>query len=268
MARMAFSADVRQIAQPSSAAADDREAAAVADARRECRVLKQQLEQKERDLEHALGLRRKLGDSARKVSELRALLDERERELRELRQSDDSVCGDRFSIHSGVDALAMEELRRELEETRARAAAAEDGQRAAQARVASLTKALEDARRRPGKQWVGFDRTNADQAMISSPASWARAALKLDSPEVEGRLGRDRRPEPESEEEKPEVDPQAALVLRSDVEDVPPPLQELCRRLAAGELSAEEAKVRVLRSHSLSTALPASVLNDAVLYCV
>lgn len=76
MARMAFSADVQQ-----STAVDGREAEAVAEARRECRVLKQRLEQKERELEHALGLRRKLGDSTRKVAELRALLDEREREV-------------------------------------------------------------------------------------------------------------------------------------------------------------------------------------------
>ena len=140
----------------------------------------------------------------------------------------------------------MEEMRRELEETRARAAAAEDGQRKAQARAASLTKALEDARRRSSKQWFAFDRTNGDQKASSSPAGWARAALTLDSPELDGRSEREPRPESESET-KPEIDTEAALDLCSGDKDVPPPLQELCRRLAAGELSTEEAKVRVLR---------------------
>lgn len=171
-------------------------------------------------------------------------------QLLELRHSDDSVSGDRFAARYGVDVLAMEELRRELEQTRARAAAAEDGQRQAQARVASLTTALEDARRRSGKQWVATDRTNADPALSSSPASWARAALKLDSPELEGRSGREPQPEPEPEPQ-PSLEPEMQLLLRSVDKDMPLPLQELCRRLVAGELSLEQAKVCTLRYRPL-----------------
>lgn len=167
-------------------------------------------------------------------------------QLLELRHSDDSVSGDRFAARYGVDVLAMEELRRELEQTRARAAAAEDGQRQAQARVASLTTALEDARRRSGKQWVATDRTNADPALSSSPASWARAALKLDSPELDGRSRREPQPEPEPEPQ-PSLEPEMQLLLRSVDKDMPLPLQELCRRLVAGELSLEQAKVCTLR---------------------
>lgn len=161
-------------------------------------------------------------------------------QLLELRHSGDSVSGDRFAVRCGADVLAMEELRRELEQTRARAAAAEDGQRQAQARVASLTKALEDTRRRFGKQWVASDRTNADPAPSSSPASWARAALKLGSPELQGRTGREPEPEPEPQ---PSLEPEMQLLLRSLDEDMPLPMQELCRRLVAGDLSLEEAKV-------------------------
>lgn len=246
MARLAFSADVQQTVKTIDDETIDRhEAEALAAARRECRVLKQKLDQKGRELEHALGLRRKLGDSTRKVAELRALLNEREHELRELRQSDGSMGSDDFAGRSGVDALAVDEMRRELEQTRARAAAAEDGQRKAQARVASLTKALEDARRRSGRGWAATDRTNADPVPSTSPASWARAALKLDSPELEGRHAL---PEPEPETVA-EPEPIVELLSKSGSEDMPPQLQELRRRLNAGELCEEEAMVRALLTH-------------------
>jgi hypothetical protein len=244
IARMAFSADLQQGAPGTDSGSGGGEgggaAAELAEARRENRVLKQKMEQKERELEHALGLRRKLGDATRKIGELRATLEQRDLELRELHSADGSIGGGASAMQrGGMDALAMEEMMRELEQTRARATAAEAAQRKAQARVASLTKVLEETRQRNGSGWAApaADGSSTGLSASSSPPVWARAALQLQEPDREGR-GEELEPEPESEPERQSG--------RGDGE-LPAALIELRRRLEAGELNPEEAKVVRMR---------------------
>ena len=279
---MAFSADLQQGGSSTAAADGDAEDAhlrdELAEERRAHRATGLKLEQKERELEHALGLRRKLGgentsnphrntisreemserllvrtDATRKIGELRAMLDERDQELHELRGGAPSPSSSRGG-GGGADALAMEEMSRELEQLRSRVAAADAGQRKAQERVRHLAKTLDKLRQKGqggggdggggrgsgssgnGDGWASdFDRVSDSQKPSSSPASWVRAALDA--------TGDDPDPDPEEErDEQPPLVEDASFDVTATTHQQRI-FAEMQRRLEAGELNVEEERM-------------------------